>query len=74
MMYGLSEFHGVPFDDDGKIWSPSIRDKAESQYTVQDTDAIGFREFNDEILKFSKCGDYDSLSKKLSDKKLESHS
>ncbi|ELI5737580.1 DUF2235 domain-containing protein [Vibrio fluvialis] len=72
LMYGLSEFHGVPFDDnDGKIWSHSILDIDESQYTVQDIDAIGFREFNDEILKSAKCGDYDSLSKRLSDKKLK---
>ncbi|EKO3990640.1 DUF2235 domain-containing protein [Vibrio fluvialis] len=70
LMYGLSEFHGVPFDDnDGEIWSDSIRNA--SQYTVEDIDTISFRKFNDEILKSAKCGEYDSLSKRLGGKNVK---
>ncbi|MCG6226960.1 hypothetical protein [Vibrio furnissii] len=43
----------------------------ENQYTVQNIDVISFRMLNDEILESTKCGYYDSLSEKLSDKKFK---
>lgn len=70
LMYGLSEFHGVPLrDDNGNIWSDI--ETYSSDFTVRDISDINFRQFNEEILISAKNGNYELLSQKLGDPKLK---